>query len=153
MAAKAGLGAQDLARLSQLLEQALTLAPEQRHEWLAGLAEADRSYQPALRRMFAQAGEAESYFAELPRVGTVVDDTEAHPGDVVGAYQLLHELARGGMGTVWLAERVDGALKRQVALKLPHLSWGAGLFVGLFKFSGRWWRPEPEPITLDGGNG
>jgi hypothetical protein len=119
--------AQDLARLSQLLEQALTLAPEQRQAWLAGLAEADRTYQPALRRMFAQAGEAESYFAELPRVATVVDDTEAHPGDVVGAYRLLHELARGGMGSVWLAERVDGALKRQVALKLPHLSWGAGL--------------------------
>ena len=127
MTAKAGLGAQDLARLSQLLEQALTLAPEQRQGWLEGLAEPDRAYQPALRRMFAQAGEAESYFAELPRVGTIVDDTEAHPGDVVGAYRLLHELARGGMGSVWLAERIDGALKRQVALKLPHLSWGAGL--------------------------
>ena len=127
MTAKAGLGAQDLARLSQLLEQALTLAPEQRQAWLEGLAEPDRAYQPALRRMFAQAGEAESYFAELPRVGTIVDDTEAHPGDVVGAYRLLHELARGGMGSVWLAERIDGALKRQVALKLPHLSWGAGL--------------------------
>jgi len=121
------LAAQDLVRLSQLLEQALTLAPEQRQAWLAGLAEGDRAYQPALRRMFAQAGEAESYFAELPRVGTVVDDTEAHPGDVVGAYRLLHELARGGMGSVWLAERIDGALTRQVALKLPHLSWGAGL--------------------------
>src|SRR4051812_28012980 len=27
------------------------------------------------------------------------------------------------MGSVWLAERVDGKLNRQVAIKLPHLSW------------------------------
>ena len=31
------------------------------------------------------------------------------------------------MGAVWLAERVDGSLKRNVALKLPRLAWGAGL--------------------------
>ena len=31
------------------------------------------------------------------------------------------------MGTVWLAERADGQLKRQVALKLPHLAWGGAL--------------------------
>ena len=31
------------------------------------------------------------------------------------------------MGAVWLAERADGQLKRQVALKLPRLAWGGGL--------------------------
>jgi serine/threonine-protein kinase len=41
---------------------------------------------------------------------------------LVGPYRLLHEIGRGGMGTVWLAERSDGALRRPVALKLP---WGA----------------------------
>ena len=32
----------------------------------------------------------------------------------------MRELGRGGMGTVWLAERVDGTLRRKVALKRPH---------------------------------
>jgi tetratricopeptide (TPR) repeat protein len=31
------------------------------------------------------------------------------------------------MGSVWLAQRADGNFKRQVALKLPRLAWGAGL--------------------------
>ncbi len=46
---------------------------------------------------------------------------------MVGPYRLISELGRGGMGAVWLAERPDGQLKRQVALKLPHLSWGGAL--------------------------
>ncbi|MCY7315042.1 MAG: serine/threonine protein kinase, partial [Rubrivivax sp.] len=46
---------------------------------------------------------------------------------MVGPWRLLRELGQGGMGSVWLAERVDGQLKRQVALKLPRLSWARGL--------------------------
>ena len=55
------------------------------------------------------------------------DEAVAHSGDVVGPYRLLREIGRGGMGSVWLAERADGSFKRQVALKLPRLAWGAGL--------------------------
>ena len=51
----------------------------------------------------------------------------AGAGDMVGPYRLISELGHGGMGAVWLAERPDGQLKRQVALKLPHLVWGGAL--------------------------
>ena len=44
-------------------------------------------------------------------------------GSVMGAYQLIHEIARGGMGSVWLATRAsDGG---HVALKLLPHSLGA----------------------------
>ena len=39
-------------------------------------------------------------------------------GKRLGAYQVVKEISRGGMGTVYLAERVDGAFEKQVALKL-----------------------------------
>ncbi len=39
-------------------------------------------------------------------------------GSLVGPYRLLEVLGRGGMGTVWLAERADGQFEQQVALKL-----------------------------------
>ncbi len=48
-------------------------------------------------------------------------------GELVGPWRLLRELGEGGMGSVWLAERADGAYQRQVALKLPRLSWARGL--------------------------
>src|SRR5690606_21802590 len=38
-------------------------------------------------------------------------------GQRVGPWQLLQELGAGGMGTVFLAERADGAWQGQVAVK------------------------------------
>lgn len=40
-------------------------------------------------------------------------------GAVVGPYRLIREIGVGGMSSVWLAERSDGQLKREIALKLP----------------------------------
>ena len=42
------------------------------------------------------------------------------PGVDIGPYTLRQVLGRGGMGTVWLAERTDGLVQRPVAMKLPH---------------------------------
>ena len=39
-------------------------------------------------------------------------------GAAVGPYRVLRELARGGMGVVYLAERADGQFEQRVALKL-----------------------------------
>jgi eukaryotic-like serine/threonine-protein kinase len=51
---------------------------------------------------------------------------QALVGMTVGAYQLIDEIGHGGMGTVWRAERRDGALAQTVAIKLlpPH-RWDA----------------------------
>jgi serine/threonine protein kinase/TolB-like protein/Flp pilus assembly protein TadD len=39
-------------------------------------------------------------------------------GERVGAYVIARELGRGGMGTVFLAERADGQFEKQVAIKI-----------------------------------
>ena len=40
------------------------------------------------------------------------------PGRRLGAYTLINEIGRGGMGSVWLGERADGRYQGQVAIKL-----------------------------------
>jgi len=41
-----------------------------------------------------------------------------HPGLRVGNYALIEEVGRGGMGSVWSAERADGRFSARVAIKL-----------------------------------
>ena len=43
---------------------------------------------------------------------------ELAPGDTVGAWRLVSEIGRGGMGSVFLVERSDGHFQQQAALKL-----------------------------------
>ena len=40
------------------------------------------------------------------------------PGGGSGAYELVRELGRGGMGAVWLARRADQQFEKLVAIKL-----------------------------------
>jgi len=44
-------------------------------------------------------------------------------GQRIGPWRLQRELGRGGMGAVWLAERVDGAFEQTVAIKLIRPGW------------------------------
>ena len=45
-------------------------------------------------------------------------ETELDEGDRLGAWRLLRPLAKGGMGTVYLAERADGHFEQRAAIKL-----------------------------------
>ncbi len=121
------LAPDDIAALSALLDEALALDAAAREAWLAALPPAQQAQVPRLRRMLARHdGDApDDRLLALPALDA--DDTTARAGDRVGAYCLVREIGRGGMGSVWLAERADGSFRRNVALKLPRLSWGAGL--------------------------
>jgi len=52
--------------------------------------------------------------------GTIVDEINIQPGERVGPWEIQREIGRGGMSTVFLAERVDGRFERQVAIKFLH---------------------------------
>jgi serine/threonine-protein kinase len=114
-----------MARLSELLDQALPLAAAERRAWLDALPAED---QPLVRSL------REALLADDPEIAAIrtldrlppldaggPDRPEHRVGERLGAYELLEPLGAGGMAEVWLARRADGAFERRVALKIPRL--------------------------------
>lgn len=115
--------------ISALLDEALSMPAAEHASWLDGLTGSHAAHREALRTLLAhrQKVETNDFLAELPSLNVEAMGPPASgldAGSRVGAYRLIAEIARGGMGTVWLAERADGAMKRRVALKLPRIVWG-----------------------------
>ena len=63
-------------------------------------------------------GESATAFAAPLLADASADASDFAPGAVLGAYRVVREIGRGGMGRVYLAERDDGVFEKQVALKL-----------------------------------
>jgi eukaryotic-like serine/threonine-protein kinase len=123
---------QRLRAVSALLEVGLTLSGNERNAWLLGLPPEQQAFVPQLTALLARASNETDTFMRHPlgvQFGRALEpETPAdQAGDVVGPYRLIRELGAGGMATVWLAERSDGVLQRQIALKLPREGWALGL--------------------------
>ena len=112
--------------VSRLLDDALDLPASARPAWIETLGAEYEALKPQLRALLAQADVLgrEAFLATLPKFEPAPLDHAvpgaSRVGALVGPYRLLQPIASGGQGAVWLAERADGLLTRQVAVKLPH---------------------------------
>ena len=103
--------------LSPYLDQALDLDVEEREPWVASL----RLEDPVARRPSSECcstSRKRSRRRVSRRPADVVPPPPSLAGLRIGAYTLVSPIGRGGMGTVWLAERSDGRFTRKVAVKL-----------------------------------
>jgi len=121
------LSPEDWARLSALFDEAIEQPEATRLAWLAALAPPDAALADRLRALLA--AHADQAAAERLDRGPLLsmpgtDEPTGLAGALVagqriGPWRLVAPLGRGGMATVWRAERADGAYQRAVALKLP----------------------------------
>jgi WD40 repeat protein/serine/threonine protein kinase len=119
------LTASQSVRLSELLDESIELAGEERAAWLNSLDLEDPGWGAFVRGMFAPRNggapnvlETQGFLAShLP---VIEDQDTALIGKQYGPYRIVSLLGHGGMGSVWLAERIDGLFTRKVALKLVH---------------------------------
>ena len=130
MAERPGLFAEDWNRLNRLLERGLALEAEERASWLATLPRESDHLREVLAQLLAKSTATgfstdTSVPTALARVAAEAVAAMRHDrvGDRIGPWRLERLLAEGGMGTVWLAQRADGVMHRQAALKLPRAEW------------------------------
>lgn len=118
---------QQWSTLSRLLDAALDVPIEGLEGWLDSLPPTDAVHRTQLRQLLRQRAAAETgdFLLTLPKVGDAAPavglaTAGIAAGSVIGPYIVEEEIGRGGMGAVWRARRSDGAIKRPLALKLPH---------------------------------
>jgi eukaryotic-like serine/threonine-protein kinase len=114
-------------RVSPHLERILEMPAPARASYVAALRQSEADVARELEALLAahEAAAAEGFLERAP-VHPMIDSLR--PGQLLGAYSLLSEIGRGGMGSVWLAARVDGLFQRRVAVKFlnPSLVGRAG---------------------------
>ena len=113
-----------------VLDQALDLPAEGREPFVRRACGGNPALAAEVARLLVQADResvldtpavefAAPFLHDLPP-----EADESAPGARIGAYRILRELAHGGMGTVYLAERADEQYHKTVALKVLR-GWNA----------------------------
>ncbi len=110
------LDAEQWQEARHLFHQALELEPEAQAAFLAS-SQADQAVLEEVRELLEQHADP-STFLDGPVLS--LSATESATDSRIGPYEVREVLGRGGMGTVYRAERVDGAYSTQVAIKILH---------------------------------
>jgi len=143
---------EDWDRIGALFEEALKLSGAERDEFVSSLGEADLAEE---LRSLLSAHESRGLFDELADYMTgpgVQQLLHLEPGDALGPYRIVREIASGGMATVYEAE--DLKHERQVAIKVlrPELAavLGADRFIREMKTTAKLQHPHILPLFDSG---
>ena len=122
--------------ISLYLDEVLSLPEDKREDWLISF----RAQRPEIAKLVEDLLKehrslSNEQFLERSPVPASFDSSLA--GQKIGAYTLLSPIGRGGMGSVWLAERSDGRFERRVAVKFLNFSVAATGGAERFKREGK----------------
>ncbi len=104
------------ALIKSLFAEAAELPTVARAAWLTERCGTDAALRAEIEKMLAADAQAEAFLENAP-INSFAREQFAE-GESVGAYRIVRELGRGGMGTVYLAERAAAGFEQRVALKV-----------------------------------
>jgi eukaryotic-like serine/threonine-protein kinase len=115
-------GFTNFTRVRELFNEAVALNPARREAFIQEACGGNAELLVDLREMLDAAAQQAPSIRRPTETASSVPSTPAAfaaaGGESIGAYRLLRELGRGGMGVVHLAVRDDGAFRKNVAIKL-----------------------------------
>jgi tetratricopeptide (TPR) repeat protein len=108
--------------LRDLFDRATELAPEERTLWLRQACGEDAALLKEVQALLAADANAanETFWQHSALRNQVIAEggDRSEIGEVIGHYRLVELIGKGGMGTVYRAERIDAAFDKSVAIKL-----------------------------------
>lgn len=109
--------------IDELFHAAVELPPNERADLLEGACGGDVSLRAEIEKLIDGYDQAGSFIETPPlldQTTMALPESEIEPlsGLRLGAYRVIREIGRGGMGTVYLAARADEEFRKQVAIKL-----------------------------------
>ena len=108
--------------INELFHAALAIDSKNRDVYLAEACKGDVELRLEVENLIAshESAEASMHTASLRETvqQVLLEDDTLPVGQDFGPYRVIREIGRGGMGRVFLAERVDEQFHRQVAIKL-----------------------------------
>jgi serine/threonine-protein kinase len=105
-------------RIRQVYETAADLTGDARERALREACAGDETLLHDVRELLALDAGGAASAADRTVAAAVVSLIGDTPGDRIGPYRVVDVLGHGGMGTVYLADRVDGGFEQRVALKV-----------------------------------
>ncbi len=111
--------AQHWQRVKTILADALErTSPENRTAYLESSCGGDTTLMREVEALLAQSTRSLDRLADETPVAFMRQAPAQLSGRRVGAYEVVREIGRGGMGAVYLAKRADGQFDKEVAIKL-----------------------------------
>jgi non-specific serine/threonine protein kinase/serine/threonine-protein kinase len=124
-------------KIRPILESALATEPANRVAFLDEACVQDHALRDEVESLIISHDEAGTNALNPGSGLDLIPEYEARfrllPGKRIGAYEILGEIAVGGMGAVYRAIRADGQYRQQVALKIVRAELGADLVASRFK--------------------
>ncbi len=125
-------------QIKDLFDQALDLAPADRVRFLDESCNGDAGLRAEVEKLLCLHDEANDFLEAPPLINNSFPSSPAIQADAVidrriGAYRVIRELGRGGMGAVFLAHRADQAFEKQVAIKLVWPGLGSDEIIQRFQ--------------------
>lgn len=129
------MNAETWKQLKTIFHAARELAPVERASYLATVCDGDTELRAQVEKLLAANDDPEAFLVSPALVCAAdvseIDQAEVRAGEAIGPYQIVRELGRGGMGTVFLAVRADD-YRKEVALKLINRGMNTDLILRRF---------------------